>query len=208
MKSSTLTCGLFLSVLASGTFVACKSHDAANDDFFTSGSHEADQRAEQRMAKEEQLSGESNGDGKEKEKGRPPLFQRLGGEAGLASIVSDFVERALADPRTNWERKGVASGGVFGVGSRSSEWKPTPESLDQLKLHLAQFLQLATGGPAKYEGREMKEVHAKMKITNDEFNACVGDLKATLDKLRVPNGEQKELLAIVESTRPQIVEKR
>ena len=33
----------------------------------------------------------------------------------------------------------------------------------------------------------------------------VGDLKATLDKLQIPNTEQKELLAIVESTRPQIV---
>ena len=44
-----------------------------------------------------------------------------------------------------------------------------------------------------------------MRITNPEFDAAVGDLKATLDKLQIPNTEQKELLAIVESTRPQIV---
>jgi hemoglobin len=47
-----------------------------------------------------------------------------------------------------------------------------------------------------------------MKITNAEFDAAVGDLKATLDKFQVPTDEQKELLAIVESTRPQVVEER
>jgi hypothetical protein len=33
-------------------------------------------------------------------------------------------------------------------------------------------------------------------------------MKATLDKLRIGVAEQKELLAIIESTRPQVVEKR
>ncbi len=47
-----------------------------------------------------------------------------------------------------------------------------------------------------------------MHITNSEFDAAIGDLKASLDKMRIPNREQKELLAIVESTRPQIVTER
>ena len=47
-----------------------------------------------------------------------------------------------------------------------------------------------------------------MHISNPEFDAAVGDLKASLDVLKIPNKEQKELLAIVESTRPQIVTKR
>ena len=44
----------------------------------------------------------------------------------------------------------------------------------------------------------MKSVHADMHITNADF-------KASLDKLQVPNTEQKGLPAIIESTRPQIV---
>jgi hypothetical protein len=36
----------------------------------------------------------------------------------------------------------------------------------------------------------------------------VGDLKASLDKIGVPTEEQKELLSIIESTRPQVVTKR
>ena len=59
--------------------------------------------------------------------------------------------------------------------------------------------------PAKYEGKDIVSTHANMHISNPEFEAAVGDLKATLDKLQIPNTEQKELLAIVESTRPQIV---
>ena len=47
-----------------------------------------------------------------------------------------------------------------------------------------------------------------LHISNAEFDASVGDLKATLDKLQVPNPEQKELLAIIESTRPQVAEER
>ena len=54
----------------------------------------------------------------------------------------------------------------------------------------------------------MSEVHANMHVTNAEFDAAVGDLKASLDNLGVGTEEQKELLAIVETTRPQVVTKR
>ena len=67
---------------------------------------------------------------------------------------------------------------------------------------------LATGGPARYEGKDMKAVHSGMHISNPEFDAVIGDLKVSLDRFQIPNKEQKELLAIVESTRPQIVEER
>ena len=73
---------------------------------------------------------------------------------------------------------------------------------------MAEFLALATGGPAQYTGKPIEATHADMHISNPEFDAVVGDLKASLDVLKIPNKEQKELLAIVESTRPQIVTKR
>ena len=44
-----------------------------------------------------------------------------------------------------------------------------------------------------------------MHVTNAEFDATVGDLKATLDNLAIPTAEQKELLAIIESTRRSLV---
>ena len=87
-------------------------------------------------------------------------------------------------------------------------WKATPESVAVLEKHLVQFLALATGGPAHYDGKEIKPAHANMHISNTEFDASVGDIKASLDELKVANTEQKELLSIIESTRPEIVEER
>jgi hemoglobin len=187
----------------------CRSggNETANKDFHTSGSREADQRAEQRVSKEEQLHGEGEGGLKEKD-GRATLYERLGAEAGVKRIVDDFVDRALADPRVNWQRKGVKHGSVLGIGGKTSEWKANPEEIESLKLHIAQFVALASGGPAQYEGARVAQVHRGMKITNAEFDASIGDLKATLDSLKIAAVEQKELLSVFESVRPQVVEKR
>jgi hemoglobin len=143
-----------------------------------------------------------------KAEGKVSLFDRLGGEGGISNIVADFMPRALQDPRVNWERKGARHGGFTFHRQKSPTWTATPESIARLQAHFVQFLALATGGPAHYEGKEMKPVHAGMHITNPEFDSAVGDLKASLDKLQIPNKEQKELLAIIETTRPEIVEER
>jgi hemoglobin len=201
-------------------------------DFFTSGDKEADQRASQRMAKSQQLSGQSGSDqaatpARQKMASTNPaaaqaisksvqakndaaksLYERLGGDAGIKLIVEDFTPRALADPRVNWQRKGVKYGGFSVHHNRSEEWKDTPGSEATLRYHMIQFLSLATGGPTKYEGKEMAGAHANLHITNAEFDASLGDLKASLDKLEIPNREQKELLAVIESTRAQIVTER
>jgi hemoglobin len=196
-------------------------------DFFTSGNREADQRAEQRMAKTNQLRGESGESGGEKTtaKVKPSddgagnnvvkkaeaeksLYDRLGGQETLTAIVDDFMARVLADPRVNWERKGITYGGYGFNRNKSVAWDPTEYNVGQMKKHLVQFLSLSTGGPTFYDGLDMKAAHANKHITNAEFDASVGDLKASLDKLQVPNKEQKELLAIIESTRPQVVEER
>lgn len=196
-----------LSLALLGGCLGGGKEDDKDESFTTSGNREADQRAEQRISKDQQLRGEGEGGDKEKPT-QQTLYERLGSQAGIELIVSDFVDRAIADPRTNWVRQGIKRGGVLGVGGGSAEWKPTEEHVAQLKKHLAQFIAVATGGPTLYEGGGMDAVHKGMKITNAEFDASIGALKASLDFLKVPVGEQKELLAVFESTRPQIAEKR
>ena len=192
--------------MAAALLVGCVSEQSTDRDFHTSGSREADQRAEQRISKVQQMRGEA--EGSDKDSVKASLYERLGGENGVRALVDDFVERAMADPRANWERKGITRGGVLGIGSKSVERRPTPEAVARTKEHIAQFIAVATGGPNKYEGRLMKEVHAGMKISNAEFDATIGALKASLDFLRVGTEEQKELLSVLESTRPQIAETR
>jgi hemoglobin len=175
----------------------------AREGFFTSGSPEADQRADQRIPREGQVG--ANGEDDEE---IATLFDRLGGDPTLNAIVDDFINRAIQDPRVNWERQGVTSGGGIFRRGESVAWDPSAENVARLKLHMAQFLALATGGPAHYEGQNIESSHEDMRITNAEFDATVGVLKATLDRLQIPSQEQKELLAIIESTRPQIVTER
>jgi hemoglobin len=188
----------------------CGENQKQNKNFYTSGSPEADERADQRMAQSEQLKGEGEGPGdvSKLSDAKKSLYDRLGGDKGLAAISDDFVTRAMADPRVNFDRKGVIQGGLSIHHDRSMQWDASPEHVKELKLHLTQFLALASGGPSEYQGRDIKEAHTNLHITNDEFDASLGDLKATLDKMQIPNTEQKELLAIVETTRPQIVEER
>jgi hemoglobin len=221
----------FVVLMAFATGCGGGKAQTKNTDFFTSGSREADQRASQRMAKEEQLSGTGEGAGEKDVKkaqvsssetnlfvngtnraaqaeGKLSLFDRLGGEAGISNILADFTPRAMQDPRVNWDRKGVKQGGFSLHSSKSETWNASPQNVQILQTHLVQFLTLATGGPAHYEGKEIKSTHAGMHISNPEFDAVMGDFKASLDKLRIPNTEQKELLSVVESTRPLIVTER
>jgi len=229
LTASSLAATVALGLSGCGASPAKK----ASTNFFTSGSREADQRASQRMAQSEQLSGSGEGAGEKGVKkaavanagggstadagatnkaaqatGKLALFDRLGGEDGVSNIVADFVLRVLDDPRVNFDRLGVKRGGFSIHRDQSEAWKPTPQNVGTLQTHLVEFLALATGGPARYTGRQIEATHAEMHISNPEFDAALGDLKASLDKLKIPNLEQKELLAIVESTRPEIVTER
>lgn len=206
---------LLLTLLAS-LMAGCgtSKEQRESDAFFTSGSREADQRAMQRMAREKQLKESGKGGGEDLEGGgaiqsdeQLTLYDRLGGEQGLAAIVDDFLPRVMQDPRVNWSRKGVKKGGFLRL-TEAPEWQATQESVATLRKHMMQFLALATGGPPQYDGRDIKSVHQGMAVTNAEFDAAIGDLKASLDRLKLRDQEQKELLAIMESTRPQIVTER
>ena len=219
MKTIRCLCSISTACVLGLAVAGCDSPERKQPDFHTSGSREADQRAEQQVAKVQQLRGEGVGDDGKKKGGlaglvngqnepKKSLFERLGGEPGIGTIVEDWVNRMVADPRVNFTRKGVTMGGFSIHRNDSVEWSNVPENGKKLKLHFVQFLTLATGGPAKYDGGEMKAVHANMHIANDEFDAAMGDLKSSLDNLGVPTTEQKELLAIVESTRPQVTTKR
>jgi hemoglobin len=120
-----------------------------------------------------------------------PLWNRLGGEPAVRAVVRDFVARAAENPKVNLTR-----GGRFPLDAKAVE------RVEQL---LVEQISAATGGPLKYTGRDMRTTHAGMAITDAEFDAGAADLAATLKKLSVPARESNELLAIIGSTRKDIV---
>ena len=121
------------------------------------------------------------------------LWDRLGGEAKVKKVVKDFVKLSADNPKVNVTRGG--------------KYKLDDKTIKLLEKHLVEFVSSATGGPLKYKGPSMKEVHKGMDITNAEFNAAKSDLKKALEKNGAGAVEIKELLQIVESTRKDIVEK-
>jgi hemoglobin len=119
------------------------------------------------------------------------LYERLGGIYSIATVVDDFIDRVMSDPRLN------ANPTV-----NEAHHKVLPAGFKYLVTEMVGW---ASGGPQKYTGRPMRESHQHLNITPKEWEAFMGDLQQTLDKFSVPAGEQKELKAIVNSTHGDIV---
>jgi hemoglobin len=119
------------------------------------------------------------------------LYERLGGVYAIATVVDDFIDRLMDDARLNANPKvNEAHHKVARAG---------------FKYLVSEQVCEATGGPQRYTGRSMYDSHADLEITEQEWQAFLDDFKQTLDKFGVPETEQAELFAIVDSTKNDIV---
>jgi hemoglobin len=116
-----------------------------------------------------------------------PLYDRLGGKTAISAVVDQFVSNVAADTRVNAMFANV--------------------NIPHFKQCLVDQICQATGGPCKYTCRSMKDAHAGLGCTNDNFSAIVEDLVAALNKFNVGKTEQDELLAILSPLQKDIVQK-
>src|SRR5437773_7843561 len=121
----------------------------------------------------------------------PSLYSRLGGVYSIATVVDDFVNRIMIDPRLNANPL---------VDEAHHRVPPAG-----FKYLVTEMVCWATSGPQKYTGKSMLDSHAHLKITSKEWEAFLDDFQQTLDRFAVPAEEQAELKAIVNSTRSDIV---
>lgn len=121
----------------------------------------------------------------------PSLYNRLGGLYPVSAVVDDFIDRVYANATLN-------ANPAIG-NARNATRKPG------LKVHVATLVCQVTGGPCKYVGKGMKESHSTFHISENEWDAAIVELRASLDKFKAPAAEQHELIAIVESTKADIV---
>jgi hemoglobin len=119
------------------------------------------------------------------------LYERLGGVYSIATVIDDFIDRIMIDPRLNANPR---------VDEAHHRIPPAG-----FKYLVTEMLCWAAGGPQKYTGRAMKESHQQLMITAAEWEAFLDDLRQTLDKFAVPEAEQAEIKAIIGSTRTDIV---
>jgi len=120
-----------------------------------------------------------------------PLYERLGGLAPISVVVSDFLDALVPDPVLNQNPAIDAARQVV----------PKP----YLKYQVTAMVCQATGGPCQYHGRDMKTTHAHLNITEKEWDRMVTIFKDVLASHEVPEQETSELLAIIDSTKADIV---
>ncbi len=117
------------------------------------------------------------------------LYERLGGYDAVSAVVDDFAGKLFIDP--------VVGARFFGMGDDSRE------GFRQKNKNL---VCAATGGPCKIISRSAATTHGGLGIKASEFAIVAQHLVDTLNKFDVPEKEHNELMAIIASLRPDIVE--
>ena len=117
------------------------------------------------------------------------LYERLGGYDAISAVADDLLPRLQTDSQLArfWQHRGE-------------------DGLKREKQLLVDFLCSSAGGPLYYTGRDMKISHQGMKISESDWSRFLGHLKATLQAFQVPRAECDEVVAFVQSTKPDIVE--
>jgi hemoglobin len=95
------------------------------------------------------------------------IYDTIGGEEALVSVVDDFYKRVLADPELASYFAGVSMG--------------------RLKGRQVAFFAQALGGPALYDGASMRDAHLGRGITQTAFDHVAGHLTDSLQAAAVPD---------------------
>jgi hemoglobin len=116
------------------------------------------------------------------------LYQRIGHAGGLLWLVNTLYLRVLADP--------LLLAYFKHLDDQDRQW---------LRWHMLTLLAVVTGGPSKYQGRDLHDAHAELHITAEAFDRVVGHLQATLQELEVQQQDQQAILAAVQARRDAVV---
>jgi len=120
--------------------------------------------------------------------GNKSLYERLGGYDAINAVANDLLPRLQGDPQLGrfWAHRGE-------------------DGVKREKQLLVDFLCSCAGGPVYYRGRDMALCRG-MRISESDWSAFLGHAAATLAKFRVPDAEQREVVAFVQSLKSDIVE--
>lgn len=116
------------------------------------------------------------------------LFERIGGNAAVKATVVKMYDKILDD----------------------AELAPFFENIDVEKLRLSQsaFVTYAFGGPNHYTGKNLRQAHAgavSQGLEDRHFDRVALHLKSAMQELNVPADLIDEALAIVGSTRKDVL---
>lgn len=113
------------------------------------------------------------------------LYDQLGGDAGVTQIVDNFIAE-ISFNRT--------------IVKHFEKTDP-----DRFRAKLIEQICELSDGPCRYTGESMAKSHAKMNITEGEFNRTVDLLIAAMNRAGTPLAAQNRLLARLKPLREDII---
>jgi hemoglobin len=115
------------------------------------------------------------------------IYEKIGGEAAVNAAVDIFYKKVLADERINHFFETVDMTGM--IQKQKS------------------FLTMAFGGPNSYTGKDMREAHKHMNLTEEHFGAVAEALVGTLEELNVPQDIINQIVSIALSVKDDVLNK-
>lgn len=115
------------------------------------------------------------------------LFEDIGGEQKLRSVIEELATVILADERINFTFAGI--------------------DLAKFKASIYNQLCELASGPCIYDGRDMHTAHSKLPITDAQFNALAEDLYIAFDRAGVNYRTQNRMMALLAPMRRDIVKR-
>jgi len=114
------------------------------------------------------------------------LYARMGGAPIVDAVVSDTLDRVIADPRLKRSFEDV--------------------NIARIKRLLAEQICDLAGGGCKYSGDPMRGVHAGHHISEAEFYGLVQILRDSMRRHHVRLRERNELLALLAPMKRDVVD--
>lgn len=115
------------------------------------------------------------------------IFDKLGGAPAIDAAVDIFYRKVLADDRISH---------FF-------------DTIDMENQHAKQkaFLTMAFGGPNNYTGKDMREAHKHMNLTEVHFTAVAEALVGTLRDLNVGEEDINSVVNVALSVKDDVLNK-
>ncbi|MYM64564.1 group 1 truncated hemoglobin [Pseudomaricurvus sp. HS19] len=115
------------------------------------------------------------------------VYEKIGGDGAVEAAVDIFYRKVLMDDRI-------------------SDFFDTVD-MDRQRAKQKAFLTMAFGGPNNYTGKDMREGHKHLNLTEEHFNAVAENLIATLQELSVPQEYIDEIVGICLSVKDDVLNK-
>ena len=120
------------------------------------------------------------------------LYERLGRREGIHKLMSASIDSLHANEQLNRQNLKLAA-------SRNTTI-PT-----DLKEKVTDFFCKMTGGPCLYRGRTMRSSHAHLDITEADWRVFIDDTIRVMNEVGIGRREQEELLALIATTKSEIL---